>query len=568
MAMRKKRVGLCILAMAAFVFPFVLSAAGEGEASASGAPMEITWLIRIESGEETTWYIDQVEEKFNVDIVPNGVSTQDREKLNVLIAAGDFPDAGGPQLKPAIRYYNDGVLRSIPKDMIRKYAPNYTKLLDTHAQGWLLDPNPDNENEVLGIQGLAENVDFLLSIIAFKHDWAENVGMGLENWDGKKIPLDRFGRCYYYDADLTLEWFEDLLIAFRDGDPDGNGKDDTIPFSASANKAMWEAIMGAFGIGVDGGSEHAINRLVDGKLYHWSIDPRYKDFLRLAARWYREGLIDRDFADPSVDAWGKIANGQVASANAGLSTVGAPWAMTRPPNIFATEEEIAQGAEVAIIAPPIGPTGIHGAPAHVETGPMGNYTFWIGDQVGDEKAQKILEIIDFTRFGSEEEFVYSSWGKPGVHFEWEGVPWKSKPLPIGFESVDPAYPKVGGFGTTYPVVYTASRFKYINTEDLGAFYDNVWIRGGNGIGKTMAARTYKYDVANVTGYTDLNKQYGDTLATIEDTFYFDVIMGRTDLDASWDAYVAEWRKNGGDAILAELAKAPIISEFLSGKLVY
>jgi hypothetical protein len=545
-----------------------MSAAGGGEAGEAEAAMPISWLIRIESGEDTTWYIDEVEKRFNVDIIPNGVSTQDREKLNVLIAAGDFPEAGGPQLKPAIRYYNDGVIRAIPKDMIRTYAPNYTKLLDSNPQGWLLDPNPDNENEGLGIQGTAENVDFLLSIIAFRHDWAEKVGMGLPNWDSKKIPLDRFGRVFYYDADLTLEWFEDLLIAFRDNDPDGNGKDDTIPFSAAAGKGMWETIMGAFGIGVDGGSNHAINRLVDGELYHWSIDPRYKDFLRLAARWYEEGLIDRDFADPGVDAWGKIAAGQVAAGNTLIAWVGAPWAMTRPPNIFATDEEVAQGAEVAIIAPPVGPTGIQGAPAHVETGPMGNYTFWIGDQVGDEKAQKILEIIDFMRYGEDEEFVYSSWGKPGVHFEWEGEPWKSKPLPIGFESVDSNYSKVGGFGTTYPTVYTASRFKFINTEDLGAFYDSVWIRGGNGIGKTLATRTYKYDVANVTGYTDLNKLYGDTLGIIEDTFYFDVIMGRVDLDSAWDAYVSEWRTNGGNEILAELEKAPIISEFLSGRLVY
>jgi hypothetical protein len=199
---------------------------------------------------------------------------------------------------------------------------------------------------------------------------------------------------------------------------------------------------------------------------------------------------------------------------------------------------------------------------------MGNYTFWIGNQVDDPKAQKILEIIDFTRFGEDEQFVYSQWGKPDVHFEWEGTPWASKPLPFGFEKVDPDYPKVGGFGTGYPVVYTSERFPFINTEDLSKFYEEVWIRGGNGIGKTLAQRTYKYDVANETGYAEVNKRYGDTLATIEDTFYFDAIMGKIDIDSAWDAYVADWRKNGGDEILAELAKAPIISEFLSGNLAY
>ena len=566
--MRRERILVCALLLAALVFPVTVLAGGQSEGATEKAPMSITWLMRIASGEDTTWYLDEIEKRFNVDIQPNGVDTSEREKLSILIAAGDFPDAGGPQMPPAVRYFNDGVIRSIPKSMIRSYAPDYAKFLDANPQGWLLDLNPENSDEVLGIQGTAENVDFLLSVIAFRADWAEKVGFGLPDWDTKTTPLDRFGRCFYYDANFTLEWFEELLTAFRDGDPDGNGKNDTIPFSASADKAMWETIMGAYGIGIDTGANHAINRLVDGKLYHWSIDPRYKEFLRLAERWYREGLIDRDFADPSVDAWGKIAAGRVAAANTNISWIGASWAMTRPPNIFASEEDIAKGAKVAIIAPPIGPTGIQGAPAHVETGPMGNYVFWIGNQVKDDKAQRILEILDFAKYSDSENFVYSIWGKPGVYFDWEGEPWGSAPLPKKPEDIDAAYPKVGGFGSTYPVVYTADRLKFINTKDLGAFYDNIWVRGGNGIGKTLAARTYKYDVLNTTDYADLNKQYGDTLATIENSFYFDVIMGKVDLDAAWDDYVATWRSNGGDKILAELEKAPIISAFLKGKLEY
>ena len=44
--------------------------------------------------------------------------------------------------------------------------------------------------------------------------------------------------------------------------------------------------------------------------------------------------------------------------------------------------------------------------------------------------------------------------------------------------------------------------------------------------------------------------------------------GDIDAAAEWDAYVAEWRKAGGDDIIAELEQAPIVSEFREGRLTY
>ena len=84
----------------------------------------------------------------------------------------------------------------------------------------------------------------------------------------------------------------------------------------------------------------------------------------------------------------------------------------------------------------------------------------------------------------------------------------------------------------------------------------------------MTIRPYKFDLFEETNLTELNKKYKDTLNTIKDEFQLGVITGAIDLDAEWDSYVAKYRKNGGDEIIAEYMKAPIVSELRKGKTVY
>merc|ERR1711964_136242 len=98
---------------------------------------------------------------------------------------------------------------------------------------------------------------------------------------------------YYYENDvIDLQWVEDLLVAFRDGDPDGNGKVDTIPFATFGKDKpgpyndWWSGpIMGAFDL-----PRPYLNRNheVDGKLYLPFVSPRWKEFTELipaGGRW-------------------------------------------------------------------------------------------------------------------------------------------------------------------------------------------------------------------------------------------------------------------------------------------
>ena len=212
---------LCLLPAMAF-------AAGGTEGAAEEGPMEITWMYRFSD----SWFIRELNEKFNVVIKANGIYINDGEKRNLMLASGEEPEvfAGFDPLE----LYEDGVIRSIPKDFILKYAPGIAKVYDDRPMAWLMDKAPSREGEYLGLVGFAENADGPIYWPSFRSDYVSNVGVTLPGYEDNKVCMDKVGRCYYYEQDFPLQWFESLLVAFRDGDPDGNGKVDTIPMSAGS----------------------------------------------------------------------------------------------------------------------------------------------------------------------------------------------------------------------------------------------------------------------------------------------------------------------------------------------
>ena len=228
-----------------------------------------------------------------------------------------------------------------------------------------------------------------------------------------------------------------------------------------------------FGVS-DGG-----NRLVDGELVTWEIDPGMRDFLILMNKWYEEGLIDQEF--DTIDrtkAWEKVAQGVVGSAaHAVYNYAGADYARGRPPNSFVPDEEIGTGAEVVMIPGPVGPTGIQGGRAYSAVSAVGNYSLFIGSHVSDEKLKKILEILNWTH-GTDEGFIYFRYGKPGAHCDWEGEPWDSACILRDATDIPDDISPHGAIGA-YPVYLTADRTKFFLPRVVADFYRD-WVLADSG----------------------------------------------------------------------------------------
>lgn len=104
------------------------------------------------------------------------------------------------------------------------------------------------------------------------------------------------------------EWYT-VLKAFKENDMNGNGKADEIPlYLAKGDVDASTAFLGAFGINAGFYQE-------GGTVKYGPTDPRFKEFLTLMNKWYREGLLDRDFATTDAKLLeAKITGGQIGAA--------------------------------------------------------------------------------------------------------------------------------------------------------------------------------------------------------------------------------------------------------------
>ena len=109
----------------------------------------------------------------------------------------------------------------------------------------------------------------------------------------------------------TTEEFEKVLVAFRDQDPNGNGKKDEIPltgFIKSWNGEPWNFLMNAFIYNTGTGSDYTY---IDGdKVAFAPIQPEWKEGLKYIKSLYDQGLYDPQAFTQNADQFKNLALGE------------------------------------------------------------------------------------------------------------------------------------------------------------------------------------------------------------------------------------------------------------------
>jgi putative aldouronate transport system substrate-binding protein len=312
------------------------------------------------------------------------------DALNVMLASGDYPDVIFWDLGTVPRgltgLVNDGIAIKL-NDYLDKYAPNYMKAIQKHPDlkkfvtlddgtypaFFQLDPDP-------------MRTSYNGSII--RKDWLDKLGL--------KPPA-------------TIDEWYTVLKAFKERDPNGNGKPDEIPYSIA--KAPSGTTLGGVGSGMSqftaawGILDGFYKDPASGKLLYGPLQPQYKDFMSTMARWYQEGLIDSEFA--ATDAKGlttKLQNEIVGSTFGSLgSLIGNTTTAARTKNPDFT---------LIGVKPPIGPAG-----------KAYNYPFQTIQKVGlsaiitksSKYPKEIVRLIDYMY--SEEGQALLNWGIEGKSYE-------------------------------------------------------------------------------------------------------------------------------------------------------
>lgn len=215
-----------------------------------------------------------LEKATNVHIEWNNIPGDGyQEKKNLMLASGDLPDAfysSGFTDHDLIKYGADGTLIPL-ENLIDKYAPNLKALFEQRPELKKIITAPDGHIYSLP---RAEEMDLINmpNIMVINKAWLDKLGL--------QMPT-------------TMEEYKDVLIAFRDKDPNGNGKKDEIPLTW-----WWQGWCGNEGdmfawFGLPDTSFENDHRVVkDGKVVYTAIQPEYKSALEYLHGWFKDGLID------------------------------------------------------------------------------------------------------------------------------------------------------------------------------------------------------------------------------------------------------------------------------------
>jgi len=258
---------------------------------------------------------------------------QQRDQFNLLISTKELPDViyynwadavGGPE-----KMIKDGRIIRL-NELIDSYAPNLKRIIES---------DPDVKKQIALDDGTIYMFP-LLKLDALKLNATSGLIMR-QDW------LDKLNLQVPTNID---EWYT-VLKAFKEQDPNGNGKADELPFTGNwgpGNLTKLHDFAAAFG--VIGGFQ-----MNGDKVEFGPIQPGYRDFLETMAKWYKEGMIDPEIMTNDGKAFDYKVTSNLAGAYQGgvfsgmgkyfnlmrdtdpnFNVTGVPWPVSQDGTSYAT----------------------------------------------------------------------------------------------------------------------------------------------------------------------------------------------------------------------------------------
>ncbi|WP_315605637.1 extracellular solute-binding protein [Paenibacillus aurantius] len=257
----------------------------EGQSSPSAAPKEVAYPAKLSYWVAMNANVAATMKSFNemgvyqelqkrtgtvVDFQHPPVG-QHNDQFNLLLASGQLPDV--------IEHTWAAVSKGPDNAIKEKKILRLNELIDAHAPNLskILKDDPELKKQIMTDEGniyvfpyfSKEEFQRVYNGPAIRKDWLDKL----------KLPVPQ-----------TIDEWEKTLTAIRDGDPNGNGKKDEVPLLLDLKVMDFgHAFIGAYGI-TSGFYQD------QGKVKFGPIQPEFKEFLTVMNRWYKEGLIDKDFA--------------------------------------------------------------------------------------------------------------------------------------------------------------------------------------------------------------------------------------------------------------------------------
>jgi putative aldouronate transport system substrate-binding protein len=339
-----------------------------------------------------------LEKKFNVKFEWTTTTydgTSAREKRNLALASGDYPDLFMlipwiDQFSPVdlLKYGQQGVLVPL-NDLIDQYAPNIKAALGKYPDFKGMTVSPDGT-----IWGLPQLIQCYHCSYGNKY-WINTKWL-------KKLNLE---------MPKTTEEFKAVLEAFKTKDPNGNGKADEVPLSGAIMDYGTRPIPFLMdGFIYDDDRTYLI--LNNGKVETIANKPEYKEGLAYVKGLYDAGLIDPGAFTNNAEAYSALGN----NADAELLGVGAGM----HPAIFVSSFGDASAKPYAYDYDPLPPLqGPHAAFSTILTSMVPGATFVLTNKASKEVQIAAIKMV---------EYMFTFEGHMNGIFGVKDVDWRD-PLP-------------------------------------------------------------------------------------------------------------------------------------------
>lgn len=362
------------------------------------------------------------------------------------------------------------------------------------------------------------------------------------------------------EAPATIDELTEVLRAFTEDDPDGNGVNDTLGMAVSLKEGPYNWMSTADGL-VGAFTNHMPSKYIweywnpddSGQLVYNGIAPGMKDFLAQMREWMAAGYIDPEAGIKDAAKAGEIA----ASGEAGI-IFGPSWMDGYP-----------LGGVPGFKAYPL-PAGPDGQQARAEKSMVRDYLLFSNDFEHADAIFGYINKIYAAYLGEDDPYfdenLRNGWMEGYDYVIHEGTVYRDDFHEHGVP--EDKWPKPGdgtvAYGLTLPLMSGTVPFqsddafqKFLNDPDAEpANMAEIGVSRANE--RTLEAQLVRISQNDnvIVNYfngppTKTMVSKGELLIKLMTESYLKIIYGDEPVDY-FDTFVEEWQRNGGDDITREV----------------
>ncbi|WP_372636498.1 extracellular solute-binding protein [Cohnella sp.] len=475
-----------------------------------------------ETWEDNRW-TRLYKEKLNVETkyklhVPAGQYSQ---KLKLAIASNDLPDMFSvpvANLTDLKQLAEGGAIQEMGSIYEEYASPLLRSIIEAEGAS-VFDPLTFN-GKIYGVPIKMPSTN------EYNHLWVR------QDW------LDKLG----LERPKTMNDVYTIAKAFAEQDPDGNGRKDTI--GLSINKDFMDVPTGMAGLFWGYGAFPEFwYKGEDGKITNGSIQPEMKEALRLLAKMYQQGLLDKEFGTKDYVKASEL----MASGKAGLF-YGPHWAAGTANNSRQNDPK----ANWAVVPLPVVEGVDLEIPLKISTD--GAYVV----RAGFEHPEKLVEMMNhYVEMLFAEGADLSKWWTEGdIDAVWLMSPVYTLKPTVDLEAHTNMKEAIAN-GTTDQLTGVAKGF--YDSIQKGAWNMEMMF-GPKDTPFEFVASTYPDKILwsewqNAPTPTQVTA--GSSIQELVNTSLTGIIMGKVDVDTGFDNFVKNWNKIGGEQIIKEINEARV-----------